>query len=429
MQDLSATVSWSSSNTAVGTINAVGLATAVGAGQTTIEATLGAIQGSTTLTVAGAFALTGSLNTARANHTATLLSNGKVLIVGGQGTFGFLTSAELYDPATGLFTATGSLNTARAYHTATLLLSNGKVLIAGGYNGSYLTSAELYDPLSGTFTPTGSLNTGRQLHTATLLKNGTVLVAGGTIASGARAVSAELYDPNARTFTATGNLNTARTYHTATLLTDGMALIVGGGDQGSTVDELYNPANGTFTTTGSLNTYRQLHTATLLNNNGKVLAAGGDGGLGFQLASAELYDPSAGTFTATGSLNTARDYHTATLLNSGAVLVTGGFNGHTQAMYLMSAELYDPLSGTFTPTGSLNVARYQHTATLLNNGRVLIVGGYNGTTTWLFSASCFSPNARSADPHPGSCGDCPSRRQRKAVGGPHRSQFAMPNAF
>ena len=116
------------------------------------------------------------------DHTATLLPNGKVLVAGGYNG-GALTSAELYDPASGTWTATGSLNTARYDHTATLL-PNGKVLVAGGIsNGSDLTSAELYDPASGTWTATGSLNTARYEHTATLLPNGKVLVAGGYVAS------------------------------------------------------------------------------------------------------------------------------------------------------------------------------------------------------------------------------------------------------
>src|SRR5208282_1337320 len=94
--------------------------------------------------------------------------------------------------------------------------------------------------------------------------------------------------------------------------------------------------------------------------NGMVLVAGGQGS-GGALASAELYNPMAGTFTPTGSLNTARTYHTATLLNTGMLLIAGGFNGSD----LASAELYNPASGTFTPTLSLNAARYRHTATLL----------------------------------------------------------------
>jgi hypothetical protein len=142
----------------------------------------------------GTWTATGSLNTAREQHTATLLPNGMVLVAGGQGSSGnLLTSAELYNPANGTWTATGSLNTARWGHTATLL-PNGMVLVAGGYGSSstYLTSAELYNPANDTWTTTGSLNTGRYYHTATLLPNGTVLVAGGANESG-DLTSAELY--------------------------------------------------------------------------------------------------------------------------------------------------------------------------------------------------------------------------------------------
>ena len=202
---------------------------------------------------------TGSLGTARAYHTATLLPSGKVLVAGGQGTSGSLSSAELYDPATGSWTATGSLGTARDFHTATLL-PYGKVLVAGGQNGGgSLSSAELYDPATGAWTATGSLATARDYHTATLLPSGKVLVAGGQDSGGAHLSSAELYDP------ATGSWS---------------------GD--------WQPRHRT-----------RSHTATLLPS-GKVLVAGGQGTGGAFLSSAELYDPASGTWTATGSLGTAR---------------------------------------------------------------------------------------------------------------------------
>jgi hypothetical protein len=128
----------------------------------------------------GVFNNTGSLSTARYQHTATLLPNGKVLVAAGSdSSFNPSASAELYDPASGTWTATGSLGTARAVHTATLL-PNGKVLVAGGtVSNDALASAELYDPVSGTWTVTGSLTNKRLAQTATLLPNGKVLVPGG----------------------------------------------------------------------------------------------------------------------------------------------------------------------------------------------------------------------------------------------------------
>src|SRR5208282_3018000 len=137
--NLTSIVTWSSSAAGVATISntsgSLGLATTAGPGTTTIAAALGTINGSTTLTVTlGGLILTGNLILAREYHTATLLSNGLVLIAGGLNGLP-IASAELYNPATGTFTLTGSLNTARQYHTATLL-NNGLVLIAAGYNSS-----------------------------------------------------------------------------------------------------------------------------------------------------------------------------------------------------------------------------------------------------------------------------------------------------
>ena len=174
----------------------------------------------------GTFTLTGSLNTERTGHSATVLQNGKVLVVGGynfaNGGLPTLASAELYDPATGLFSSTGSLGTSRTSFSATLL-TNGKVLVAGGMdttNGSEATtlaSAELYDPVAGTFSPTGSLNTARSAP-ATLLSNGDVLIVGGDSLSSGVLASAEVYDPNTGIFTVTGALNVERDNHSVTLL-------------------------------------------------------------------------------------------------------------------------------------------------------------------------------------------------------------------
>jgi hypothetical protein len=275
------TFAWASSASNVATIGAssgVAMGLLPGTAQITAAAS-GVTSNPATLTVTPGFLVTGSMNQARFDATATLLNNGMVLIAGGLVSGTYLSEAELYNPTTGTFTVTGSLNTARELHSATLL-NNGMVLIAGGYNSSgFLSSAELYNPASGTFTLTGSLNTPRRLAPTILLQNGTVLIAGGAGATDplVALASAEIYDPVAGTFTPTGSMNVARRLTTGTLLNNGMVLFVGGTNTDVVLGsaELYNPATGTFTLTGNLNSERAYHSATLLNN-GMVLIAGGE---------------------------------------------------------------------------------------------------------------------------------------------------------
>jgi uncharacterized delta-60 repeat protein len=329
------------------------------------------------------WSLTGSMNTPREEHTATLLSDGRVLVAGGFDGGGELEIVEVYDPGTGAWTATGSLTTARHDHTATLLPS-GCVLVVGGLGGGRsLDSAEVYDPTSGGWTPTGSLSDARHSHTATLLADGRVLVVGGS--SGEPLASAEIYDPATGGWTSTRSLEAARYHHTATLLPDGRVLVVGG-SMGEPLDssEVYNPAAGGWTVTGRLNTGREYHTATLLPD-GRVLVAGGS----FEdpLDRAEVYDPASGGWKDTVSLNTARYSHTATLLPDGRVLVAGGSIGAS----LDSSEVYDPISDEWMASDSLNSARELHTATLLPDGRVLAAGGSIGAPS--DSAELYDPAA------------------------------------
>ena len=321
---------------------------------------------------------TGSLATPRSYHTATLLLNGKVLVAGGSAPRP-LASAELYDPASGTWTSTGSLTTKRYQHTATLL-PDGKVLVAGGYNttqGNVVASAELYDLVSGTWTVTGSLANARAEHTATLLPNGKVLVAAGSPFSGGPLTSAELYDPASGIWTATGSLATGRSLQRATLLPNGQVLVEGGLNSNAIASaELYDPVSGTWTVTGSLAQARRSHTATLLPN-GKVLVAAGSDGSNF-LASAELYDSASGIWATTGDLSTARDEHTATLLPNGEVLVTGGERSIGVTLEsLASAELYHPAIARWQRVANMNYKRHNHTATLLPIGQVLVTGGAN----------------------------------------------------
>jgi hypothetical protein len=336
------------------------------------------------------FENTGSLIQARSYHTATLLPNGKVLVVGGYNANDTdvpradLATAELYDPATGTWTSTGSLTDRRRNHTATLL-PNGKVLVVGGNQFAFdLASAELYDPATGTWTPTGSLSIKRRSHTATLLPNGKVLVAGGLQEDFPYGYqfslsSAELYDPATGTWSPTGSLAMDRVNHTGTLLPNGKVLVAGGfGSHGTLASsELYDPASGTRAPTGNLVAARAAHSATLLQD-GKVIAAGGYGSNGpGALSSAELYDPASETWASTGGLTIGRAGHTATLLRGGNVLIAGG-SDNSGAYASAGAERYDPPSGTWIVTGNLVTGRGNHTMTLLSNGTVLVAGGNNG---------------------------------------------------
>jgi len=354
-----------------------------------------------TLKAAYSFTDTGSMTTARSSHSATLLTNGQVLVAGGYGYDGSPTnSVELYNPSNGTWTVTGNLDTGVAVHTATLL-PNGNVLVAGGFNEStngevYLTSAELYDPTLATWTNTGAMITPHCLHTATLLTNGRVLVAAGS--DGFSTTNAELYDPASGYWTNTGSLVSARQSHTATLLPNGKVLVVGGyyatngGGAILSSAELYDPATGIWKATGSLETARYSQTAILLTN-GKVLVAGGCGSNN-SLSSAELYDPATETWTNTGAMSTPRFEHTATLLPNGNVLVAGGYNvtNNGGGVFLASAEVFDPARGTWTNTFPMDTPRYGHTATLLLDGQVLVAGGFNDADTGLTSAELFSTN-------------------------------------
>ncbi len=401
----------------------------------------------------GVFTATGSMTAPRDLATATVLPNGKVLVVGGyDATSATLTSAELYDPATGVFTATGSMSVPRQEHTATLL-PNGRVLIAGGVKWAFPTtfyaSAEIYDPATGQFTLTGTMNSAHVDHTATLLSNGKVLVASGEGSTNPDAsnqqitLSAELYDPSTGTFTPTGSMTIGRFNQAATTLSDGRVVITGGYADVNTRTatasaELYDPSTGTFSPTGTMNVARAEHTSTLLPN-GTVLIGGGFSSAGFfsgvQLSTAEIYNPLSGNFkglanmafahsrivapllpngavllasgtnaelffptdppfqvqefTATSNTNVTRQQHTSTLLPNGKTLIAGGTAGGGAAT--TSSELYDPVAGTFTATGSLNTGRIYHTATLLSNGLVLIAGGLGSSGGTLASAELYNP--------------------------------------
>jgi hypothetical protein len=336
---------------------------------------------------------------ARKLHTATLLPFGKVLVAGGidsddDQSFKSLASAELYDPSTGTWSTTGSMLHPRAWHTATLL-PNGLVLVAGGQcPGLYektcpgvedpsgaMPDAELYDPKTGTWKATGNMISPRFEHTATLLADGRVLVAGAELAPDRLIALTELYDPATGRWSATGDLLTARWQQFAVRLPDGGVVVAGGYGAitpsthalQNTV-ELYNPKTGLWRTGPPLLAGRAQGGAAALLGTGRVLFAGGDGGGDKMLASAELFDPATGA-QATDAMSTTRAEFSSALLSDGRLLAVGGFDVPGTGKLLSSAELYDPPTGTWLSAGAMAAARFDFTATLLQDGRVLIAGG------------------------------------------------------
>jgi hypothetical protein len=274
----------------------------------------------------------------------------------------------------------------RSGHTATLLPS-GLVLIVGGmhHNGEFYSSAELYDPRLGSFSPLNGMAFRRVSPTATLLPDGKVLIAGGSSHPYEEVPVAELYDPSTHAFTATGRMVVPRSGATAALLPNGKVLIVGG-EQGTETKlasaELYDPATGTFTLTGSMHVPRAAHALTILKN-GTVLVTGGLSAGRYSTsnevveASAELYDPATGRFLPTGSMTAPRCKHASALLADGRVLVVGGAaNGGWRGQY-STAEIYDPPKGAFAPAGNMEFERFKLTRALvlLKDGKVLVAGG------------------------------------------------------
>ncbi len=272
---------------------------------------------------------------------------------------------------------------------AASLLAAGTVLPAHGQTRSSSVTATTAQASSSGWVAAGSMNSDRTGHTATLLPDGKVLVVDGvsTAAAGTIPASAELFDPATATWTVTTAPNFPRINHTATPLADGKILFVNGDympvatDHGPTsAAELFDPATGQWRSTGNPIYLQSSSTATLLQN-GKVLVAGGfldDRVLDDPTDFAEMYDLAAGIWSPTAPLIHARYGHTATLLQDGRVLVVGGSDDHELASSLASAELYDPVTGTWSSTAPFPERVVGHSAILLRNGKVLVAGGYRG---------------------------------------------------
>lgn len=290
-------------------------------------------------------------------------------------------SGEPNAARTGSISTIATMGKGRAAHTATLLAS-GKVLVTGGFAGGEngMRGAEIFDPATGAFSPTSDMQVARASHSATRLRNGKVLIAGGF--NGNYLDSAELYDPGTGRFSPAGKLVSPRSEHQAVLLADGRVLIAGGVGTGWTFladAEIYDPAANTFTATGTMTSPRESHTATLLKD-GRVLITGGhkDRRAAITIYSnTEIYDPAKGTFTPAADLTVRRHKHDAVLMDDGRVLIVGGSDERDSRGAYATVEIYDPRTNRTLRVGEMNVSRYklQGTTILLPDGKILIAGG------------------------------------------------------
>ncbi len=273
----------------------------------------------------------------------------------------------------------GFLRLGRYEHSATLL-QNGKVLFVGGKLGTALASSELYHPSTGRVFFAASMSTGRYGHTATHLPSGEVLVVGGRSSEEELLGSAEIYDPKTDQWkTSQDSLAHPRSHHTATLLPSGHVLIAGGSDHNGPLisTEIYDPENDLWTTSHSLPAARSRHTSTLLPT-GHILFVGGQE----ESLVTDLYDPATG-ISIEDNLNAPKVGNTATLLRDGRVLIVD--NG---AEY--PAEIYTPGDG-WSIAAEPAIPRSNHTATLLPTDEVLIAGGLPEWNTALNDSELYDP--------------------------------------
>lgn len=323
-----------------------------------------------------------------ASSTSVKLANGKVLVFGNFTSF--TTVTDLFDPSTNSFTRVGDMNQGRGSASG-ILLSNGKVLAIGGayYTGSAYASrqsSELFDPATNTWTTSGNLITARRGHFAVRLANGNVLVGGGVSGSNTYLSSVELYDVSTGTFSAKTSMPAARGSTNAALLPNGNVIVMGG----------YNPTNGHMATAVvynvALNSWSTLSSqmnsphsdgsAVVELADGRILIGGGwNGGNG--VSTIDIFNPSTNTFAAASGLPSfsfGRGGLTAHQLSSGLVAFFGGSSGVGQIANTI--VLFDPTNNKMTTeVNTLRWWRYQHSSALLDDGRVLVVGGNSPNTS------------------------------------------------
>ena len=345
-----------------------------------------------------------SMNKARAFFSAAELLNGDVLVAGGFDVGAVLTggapifpNAEIYDWHADTWHTVAPMHVGRAA-AVSVRLHDGRVMVIGGLTLAGVTNTvEIYDPRTDTWSFTGNLNDARfEDHTAFVIPGDRVLVAGGYGPDEAAVSSAEIWDPRTGQWTRVESMHVPRGEFTSTMLHDGRILVAGGAiaeeAPATNTAEIYDPTTGHWTMTGSMSTSRFDQSAALLRD-GRVLVAGGGTitatGLVYQ-AGAELYDPKTGTWSPTGSMTTPHSEAewASFMLQDGRVVVPGGFTAFDQPG--TNVDVYDPATGTWTSGGTLSSPRSGHAGFVLRGNRgLLVIGGlahppFATTTTDIF---------------------------------------------
>jgi N-acetylneuraminic acid mutarotase len=357
---------------------------------------------------------TNSMSFARGTHTATLLTDGRLLIAGGDDGSGRLEAitdtVELYDPSTGRWEPAEIMGRQRTQHAA-LPLNDGRILLVGGAGvlqakideqrmDQPLVETDVFDPASGSWSYAGEISTPRDHLAASLLTDGSVLIVGGNDGSGTDTsvlASAEVFDPATGQWSTAGSMSQPRQGHSVVSLKNGAALVAGGdvGEDPFQSVEIYDPSSGTWSKADDMSDARERFAAIVLQD-GKVLVVGG-GGTSGHLASAELYDSGSSTWSSTAEMSTPRLKPTAVTLQDGRILIVGGLGS---GQFLSTAEVYDPDAGTWSDAGSMETGRGFHAATVIDDGRVVVTGGF-GFSGPLDSTEIYDPDTNSwsvADP-------------------------------
>jgi N-acetylneuraminic acid mutarotase len=344
-----------------------------------------------------AWAAVPSMSTTRTGPTSVLLPNGKAFVAGGMAEGGGCvheqSSAEIYDPVANTWTVSNAVSSEPHTYGYLVLLSTGKALLGGGlFCNTESANTELYDPVADKFSPAAPMPSSGQPVTVLLPPpSNKLIVFGAWDPTGPTAYpTVQTYDPTTDMWSLDAPMLLTRSGHTATLLPDGRILVAGGASDTTAIVnecELYDPVADKWSLAAPMATAREFHAATLLDD-GTVLVVGGAPSFAgtATLASTEIYHPATDTWTPGPSLPLSVSPNAATLLNDGTVLVAGGFTATATA----SAERFDPVSFTWLDAGSLPSPQAGAAVVLLGDGSVLVAGGDDDTFTVVSSAARFT---------------------------------------